>query len=417
MIKLKNSLNLFWREPISQKTERIKEKENNVTHAFLVTLNQDKKMAQKLITKLLRIKLAKTFEIDFQVSETRRSELLKKKNRIILFVNSEYNLSEVTGENSDKKQKDIPDGLILDKNAAILIETKVNASKSKAQINRYNNKFFSNCSKINCLTWQKLYSTIAEINSDDFVTQQFLRYLEAVGLSGFRGIPFFRKNFEWNLKEAEDITKELCIELKKWFIDSHKDLVLGERPKAGAWDYFYLKKLEYNAKKLGAQGIPHMSFGFNSEAFDVMVTFNKKTVLKKILGSKSVWKDFFEHISRFSKDSNTYLMVSHYKMLAHKKEYKGHRQGPKYSDFKIELQLSRLNKNPEEYFKNLLNLIAKEQMKEIAIIKKFYYQDSFDKEIMKFVDGENALKKIKSTINELEPYYKFIVEMNENDTN
>ena len=95
-------------------------------------------------------------------------------------------------------------------------------------------------------------------------------------------------------------------------------------------------------------------------------------------------------------------------MLAHKEKYKGHRQGPKYSDLKIELQLSRLNKKPEEYLKKLLNIIAEEQMKEIAIMKKFYYNDSFDEEITKFADGKKALEKIKTIINELEPYYKFI---------
>lgn len=410
---MKNNLNLFWREPISSKIERVREKENNVTHAFLVTLAKDKKMASKLIKKLdeklADVSLGNDFEIDLQVDESRKRETVAKKKQILLFINSKYNVSEAM-EEDDKKQKSIPDGLILNKNLAILIEAKVNDSKSD-QIKRYNNTFFSGSGDEIYSTWEQIYCEMTRIESKDFVIPEFLRYLEVIGLSGFRGISFFRKDFEYNKTEAEGITKELCNELEEWFNKKHTDLVVGKRPKAGAWDYVYLKKLETNNKKPDAQSIPHIGFGFDYEAFNVMVTFNKKTVLNKIL--KSEWKQFFENITKFSEDKNTYLMGSHYKMLAHKTEYKHHRQGEKYSDFKIQLQLSRINKNSEEYFKNLLNFMSKERLKEIAIVKKFYYKDSFDTEITKFADGEKALKKIKLTINELKPYYKFIVKISE----
>ncbi len=428
------SLNLFWREPILPKPGRMEEKENNVTHAFLATLANDRAVTAALLQEILSKSslrnaasaLGRSPEFDFQVSESRKAELRTKQVQIILFIDSEYDESlvadtafhpipEAGPQNRDSGTgRDRPDGLILGKNAAVLIESKIrkcNPQAREEQIGRYNRVFFGGAASKVYLTWQQLYRWLSRRNSKETITKHFLKYLEAINLSGFRGIPFFDKKNEWNDAEAEAVAKELSAELKKWFDTENVGLSMNIRPKgkkAGLWDYFYYPALAEKAKKSGPQSIPHMAVYMNSNHFGISVTFNKKAVIKKILGSEKRYSEFFEKVKGLSKNPDAYLALNHYKMLAHKREYKHNRQGPKYEDFKLEYQLSRLKNNPaeEDFFKSLMKLSLRIPLKEIALLEKFYYEDSSDNKV--FCDGESALKKIKSVITGLKPNYEFI---------
>lgn len=402
-----DEMNLFWRQTRNPNL-RETELENNVTHAFLLLLKKNKEFLNKLVKNLKIPNIQeKKKEILFQVSKKHRSQTLDAKNKFILFISSKFNASEHEGDT--EKQTDIPDGLIIDGQTAILIEAKLSSSRDPAQIKRYNQTYFKNQGILKEVTWEEIHSLInlkkfKKESIAEFLSDQFKKYLEVIHLSGFSGIPFFEKEELYDPKNASFILKHLMIELKEqtWF--NKYNFKTGDRPKTSPWDYWYIDEiLETNPRKF-----PHYSIYIFADFFGIDCLFHTKEV-RRILKNETSLKLFLDLIEKIGKSSPDYFFRAvHYRLL-HNKEKAGARVGESFQDLELTFQLSKFIQNHKKDWRarltQYLQLFSKEDIKQFSIMKKAHYGD---KSYKHFVNPKPSLNFIKEAIEETHDLFEFI---------
>ncbi|GEM_PF-1628604 len=420
--------NLFWRQEGTPKI-REHEKENNVTSAFLILLKYNHTILKKLLNKVkIPQKINnKKKEIIFQLTPRKvKNRIQKCKNKYLLFIHSKQNENVTLDQNKTETGK--PDGLIFDGTTAILIEAKVSGSKNEKQLQKYKKQYFDGKAYDVEITWEKIHDILAEsgqdlkeINTPDFLHDQFKKYLEVIRLSGFSGIPFFDKEEAYTKKDANEVLKLLRTELKErdWF---KKSFVMGKRPISECWESFCHKTIKDKNPRM----FPHYSIYIFSEYFALDCLFHKKE-LKKIVENKGVFDTFAKIIKKLSNNPDYYFRAVDYHLLANKKPAKAQkgtaRKGTDYTDFEYFFQLRKFikhhrnNRTWEADLKANLELLLKEEIKQFGIIKKAHYAD---KEYEAFTEPDYCLKFIQDTIEETNELFGFIMnqynEQTRNDT-
>jgi len=410
---MNKDINLFWRQTRSP-TFKEKEKENNVTHAFLILLKKSNQFLDYLLSKNGIPKLKnKDKEVYFLITNKNKTKTLECKNKYILFINSKYN--EAIIENEKEQERDIPDGLITDGETAILIESKVSASKDNSQIKRYNQTFFHGCAIEKQTTWEEIYSLIdiaskrsKEESVERYLLNHFKQYIEVIHMSGFAGIQFFNKDEEYNLEDAKYMLKLLIKDLgeKDWF--KKLGYIIKERPKTSAWDYWADKEIDQD--KDSPRNFPHYSIYIFEDFFGIDCLFHKAE-LKKIVENKNLYEQFTDLLEKLSNESvDYYFEAVNYRLLNNKalKDNQGNaRVGASYTpfDFLFNLRQLRKHKDWKEILKNYLQLLLKEEIKQFSIIKKAHYKD---KEYIHLSENEQVFKFIEKTLNETKLLYQLV---------
>lgn len=405
------NMNLFWKQ--AEKLElKEADKENNVTHALLVLLNENNHFLNLLLKKInpaLKINQPKTY---FQVSPKLRLKTAEVENKIILSITSNNNTSEKFEQENIKKKRDIPDGLILDKKTAVLIEAKVSATKDHEQLKRYNKTYYYGKGNIYFINWEEIYNLAknyqskGDKNIENYLLNQFREYLEVINLSGFSGINFFNKEENYDEDSARDVLKRLVVELKQKDILKQYNFKFAERPLTGnAWNYFYSEGIKENNPRI----FPHYSIYIFPEFFGLDCLFHKKE-FKKILKEKDYFFSVIENLAKKSPDY--YLKFTHYRKLANKESNKNVRVGPGYENFSFMVQIRQYIKDNKKDWKERLeqyfNLLTKEHLKQISILKKTDYKDKANQNMN---EPEKVIEFITSTVSETNNIYKKMVEL------
>ena len=391
------SMNLFWKQKEKPSID-YSEKENNVTHAFLVTAKNEPIFLKAVLQKAgIKTKIKTSYDVYFQVSKKRRYQTLDAKNKYLLFISSKYNTA---GSDTDEERGTIPDGLIIDDNASVLIESKVTSRKDSGQLRRYNTIFYKGKGELKEIYWEDIFDITQKFlkkcksSLGEYLVSQFREYLEVVNMAGFDGIPFFRKEEVYDKEIASKILNRLGSELKPWL--AKKGFVLAGRPKAVlAWDYFYDKKI----KSPNPGNIPHYSILIFPEFYAVETLFHRQE-LRKILKDKKLKEEFFDGLEKLSKYSPDYfLQYTHYRLLANKRKANHAQTGDGYSTLNFILQISRFIKQNKKDWRiklsQILELLIKQECKQISILKKAFYKD---KEYIRLDDRENSINFIKNTV-------------------
>ena len=405
------SMNLFWKQKDKPGID-YSEKENNVTHAFLVTARNEPKFLAAVLQKAgIKTNLKPGYEVYFQVDKKRRYQTLDAKNKVILFISSKYNAAEFE---SEEEKGTIPDGLIIDGKTSIIIESKVTSSKDHGQLKRYNDKFYKGAGEVREIYWENIYSLARRYvqsgrsSIGDYLLDQFHEYLEVVNMAGFDGIPFFKKDESYEKKIADKILKRLNVDLEhqEWFKE-HNFVPKGRAKKGTAWDYFYNK----NIKKTNPRDFPHYSIYIFDDFFGVGMLFHRPEI-RKILSDEQLRKTFFREIEKLAESSSDYfLRVVDYRLLANKREGIGVRAGSYYTSLEFMVQLSRfIQQNKKDWKEKItqhLELLAQQNFKQISVMKKAFYGD---KEYKKLDSREASLEFIKDTVNETKHLYDMMLD-------
>lgn len=406
------NMNLFWKQ--GERPElRESDKENNVTHALLVTLKENKEFLNSLLKTVGSQNKIKRPTIYFQVPLKIKHKTTNSQEKIILSIVSKHNHSERDDPENPMKKKDIPDGLILDKNISVLIESKVSAVKDHGQLRRYNQTFYQGAGEVKTITWEEIYNLAKRQNRGskigDYILNQFKEYIEVINLNGFNGIPFFDKSESGENYEKEfasEVLKRLVIEFKEENFFKQHHFKIAERPKTGqAWDYFYSEEIT----KTNPRTFPHYSIYIFDEFFGLDVLFHRKE-FKKIIKNKK--EDFFALIKEIAdKSADYYLTFIHYRKIANKDKYSYARTGRDYTNFEFCVNLKQFIKdNKKDWQKRLeqyFNLILKEKFKQISLCKKAFY---YDRAYENLNNAKGVINFIKDSVTDTKDIYKMMLE-------
>lgn len=393
-------LNVFNYEPRRRKIG-IDEKENNVTRAFLTTLQNCPSFSKNIFSKL-NIPIQKDIKYIFQTNEKEVNTLKGRPYRYFLYI-SKQNSIEVDGDTQTNNP--LPDGLITDSKNIILIEAKVNAPIDKSQKKLYKEIFFKN----NCiekeLTWEEIHLMVKNYvihnklklsEIELFILSEFQKYLEVINLNSFDGITFFNKENNYDKILAKEMLKQLRIEYPKF---KHISIYTSKRPLEGNWDPIHILTKEKNKT--------HYTISMNESSFNIdVMTFGK--IGKKII--KDHYKRFTEQINKLANNSEYYLELIDYHKVKNKRldEGKNHVQrGKDYCSLQFLIQLSKLvkQKDWEKKLKRVMEIHFEAGIKNLQIKKQYLYFDEYYQKEMNLSDKLISLKEIEDTFIELREIY------------
>lgn len=394
-------LNIFNYEPRRSKVG-VDEKENNVTRAFLTTLQKSPHFSKHFFSKL-DIDLQKKVSYTFQTNQKEVNTLKRRTRKHYFLYISKENPFELEGNNNTTNP--LPDGLINDEKNIILLEAKVNAPKDKSQKNNYKKKFFDN----NCIekeiTWEDIHKIIklfllknsSSINTiERFILEEFKRYMEAINLNSFDGISFYKNDENYDEIIAKQTLKLLRLEYPKF-----KDINLATptRPLESNWD-----PIRLSTKK---EKRTHYTISFNEYSFNIdIMTFGD--IGKKVV--KHNYKQFIEYVKELSNNVDYYLELVDYHKIKNKRLEKGQnhvQRGKDYNSLLFSIQLYKLvnQKNWEEKLKQIMETHLKSGIKNLQIQKRFLYIDDYYKEKIDMSNRETALNEIENTLKDLKSLY------------
>jgi len=402
---MSTQLNIFDYEPRRNKIT-VDEKENNVTRAFLNTLKNSPKFNQIFFNRI-KIPFSQNQEFVFQTSEAYFKPKAQGKEKYLMYISKRNYLEN---ENQTQTMNPRPDGSIIDDKNAILIEAKVNAHIDQSQISLYKNTFFNNNCILKTIYWEEIYDQICGfIESNEtlepvelFVLTEFKRYMEAINLNTFKGIPFF------STKENEIYTVDsvkYMLKLLRNEYTSFKSIKLESsvRPMSTTWDAIFLKELNSDSNC-------HYSLSIHEKALNIEINLIGESRIKKVL-TANIYDLFVKEIAKLKDDKSYYLEILDYHKLKNKdlKEGQNHVQrGEDYETLVFSIQLKKLKKldNWEEKLLVILQTYVKLEIKNLQLKKKLLYNEEQYRN--KLSDKEPCLNIIESTFLELEPLYRLL---------
>jgi len=288
--------------------------------------------------------------------------------------------------------KSRPDGWIVNKNIAVLIENKIWGKLSSNQIDRHNNKWFNGKGESKPASWKKIYNFFKEESSRNdlgevtkFLVKQFTEYLEVIGLAGFTEIPF-NDSTPYDLDDAKNILRNLMVEIEKEIGDLDKSLERRGRPLEDPWDYFGEESL-------------HFTVGLWEEWAGLDLFVKKGKYLTKLRKNPAL---IFEEIERLSSCLGDYWLDTQYWRLHDWK--RGKQRGPMASFEGYFVKLARLmekGRNWKEVVKFMLKMSR--HQKAFQIEKRFFYKS---KKHQSLLQSPNFSQEVVKGIKELLPLYQ-----------
>lgn len=393
-------LNVFNYEPRRRKIG-VDEKENNVTRAFLTTLQNCPSFSKYIFSKL-NVPIQKDVKYVFQTNQKEVNTLKRRPNKYFLYISKQ---TSIEFEGDTQTSNPLPDGLITDNQNIILIEAKVNAPIDKSQKKLYKERFFKN----NCiekeLTWEEihlmtknyLYNNKLKLTEiESFILLEFQKYMEAINLNSFDGITFFNREENYDSVLAKDMLKQLRLEYPKF---KHISIYIPKRPLEGNWDPIYILTKEKNRT--------HYTISMNESSFNIdVMTFGN--IGKKII--KNDYPKFTGEINKLANNSDYYLELIDYHKVKNKRldEGKNHVQrGKDYCSLQFSIQLSKLvkQKDWEEKLKQVMEIHFESGIKNLQIKKQYLYFDDYYQKETNLSDKVISLKEIENTLIELRDLY------------
>lgn len=281
----------------------------------------------------------------------------------------------------------------------------------------YNKKFFDGRAKIIESSWEKIYDIIIKNkpkepkNIGDYILKNFCEYTEVIKLSGFSGIPFFKKDEEFDKRIALESIKKLGKDLKElsWFKKGNFEL--RERDQAGKkWDYFF----DSNIQEKNPRRFPHYSIYIFPQYFAVDFVFHRD-ILKKIKKNSKLNERFLMILKSLGEKSTDYCFRAvNYMKIGNKEKARGVRKGEDYEIFNFSLQLNRFIKQNSKHdygskFNKYLEILCDAELKQLGLQKTALYADY--KKYQKLAnDGKKCLEFIKNVIDETEDFYNLIMD-------
>jgi|GEM_PF-3025619 len=442
-------LNIFTYEPSKENAlDGYDEKENNVTRAFLNTLQFNHDYCQFLFKYIFGEKLKfNNTRFKFQVNPEDKKYTIDSKIKYFLIISPDYNINQaktkekikdnygnkISNIDIKKSKSNRPDGLIFYKNNndeidyAILIEAKFGSKEKPEQIKNYINEYFNIPIKPFIYHWEDIYLKSVEYLKDSqknldeakyFIVNQFIKYLEII-MPTFNGIPYFIKkedrvaDKEYDLIEAKKILNVLRKEYLKF---ENIKIENSNRNFTGslAWDNIYLKGYE----KID---LIHYSIYLDVDSFEISLTARKQ-MSKAISKNKEQLLILLERLYKYSHldfKKDYYFSIIDYKQLNWKQ---GAMNLPRFSPFKIQISLEKIfdDKTKAKFpFNELMDFVSLSKMnqKQIEISKIFYFNDNMyqkaQNNINDMTDSKVCLSKIKDTLVELKPIYEYFLSLKE----